>query len=343
MLLRIATLVAAVTLAASIFSRPSAATPPSGFELGIVSNAGGLLAAAPIGRLGAPVARVEFSIDSSPVRIAPVIAAFARHGVRVLLLAGFRGRIPTTAEARNLATWAQAFGAGGTFWRNRSRGDLAVRDIEFGNETNYGYQYGGCGPGCSGYVERARAYALALKDAQEAIDGPLGNPQVGVLAIADEAGSTSTDWLSGMLEVVPDLPRRIAGWTVHPYGPRSRWQPQIDRLVSETQARGAAGSVPIYITELGVASDNGPCLSDNYGWNPCMTYGQAASSLKSTLLAIRARYGERIHAIFIFQALDQRRPGFDNYREYYFGVLTSSGAAKGAYTATVGSLLTTLR
>jgi hypothetical protein len=333
-------LAVAATLAGVALQRAPAA-PPRAFEVGIASNANARELAGAIGRLGAPIARVEFSIDSSPARLAPVIAAYARAGVRVLPLAGFYGRVPSPAAARNLATWAQTFGPGGSFWRHRAGGELAIEEIEFGNETDQAYQFRGCSYGCSAYVERARAYALALKAAQEAIDGPQGDPRVGLLGIAG-GGSDSAAWVDGMFEAVPDLARRIAGWTAHPYGPRSSWQPLLDRVVRQTRARGAPATIPIYITELGLASDDGRCLSNNYGWNPCMTYGEAAASLRATLAEIRARYGERLRAIFLYQAVDQRLPRVDANREHYFGVLKANGAPKGAYTAAVKALLRSL-
>jgi hypothetical protein len=319
------------------------AAPPRGFRLGIVSNADARSLAGTIGRLGAPIVRVEFSIDSSPARLAPVIAAYARAGVRVLPLAGFYGRVPSPAEASNLATWAQAFGPGGSFWRRWAGSELAIEAIEFGNETNQAYQFAGCSYSCSAYAGRAHAYALALKAAQEAIDGPQGDPRVGLLAIGDDGGSGSAAWVDGMFEAVPDLARRIAGWTAHTYGPRSSWQPLLDRLVRQTRARGAPATIPIYITELGFASDDGRCLSNNFGWNPCMTYGEAAASLQATLTEIRARYGERLRAIFLYQAVDQRLPRVDANREHYFGVLKANRAPKGAYTAAVRALLRSLR
>jgi hypothetical protein len=340
--LRLLTLAVAATVAAAIFLSASGATGPGSFQLGLVSNADYGSRAAKVARLGTRIVRVEFSIDATPARLAPTIAAFARQGVGVLLLAGFRARIPSAAEARNLATWARAFGPSGSFWQGRSHGALAVRAIEFGNETNQAYQYGGCGPGCSAFAERAHAYALALKEAQEAVDGPLGNPAVGLLAIGDDGGTGSPDWVNGMFDAVPDLAQRVAGWTAHPYGPRAHWQPLLDRLVSQTRARGASASIPIYITELGIATDNGRCLSDNYGWNPCSTYGEAARSLSSTVSAIRARYGSRVRAIFVYQAFDQRPPQLERNREYYFGALTAEGAAKGAYTATIRTLIRAL-
>jgi len=308
------------------------------FELGIVGDRDPQIQSRWANRLGAKVVRVEFSIDDSPRQMMPVIGGYARAGVRVLPLAGFEGRIPSRAEAENLASWAAAFGAGGSFWRNHRGGSAGIRDIEFGNETSYGYQFGGCGPGCPEYMPRARAYALAFAMARQAIVGARGNPRVGLLAQADYGGD-GDEWVNGMFEAVPGLARLVAGWTIHPYGPRSRWQESLDSLVSQTQARGAPASIPIYITELGITSDNGSCLSENYGWNPCMTYAQAGQALSSTVNEIRERYAPRIRSIFIYQLADERPAGYANNREDYFGVLRDNGTPKGAYTATVRALL----
>lgn len=336
---RLFALVLAAALVGSVYLSTCAASPQGAFQLGIVSNADPITVAAKVGRLGVPVARVEFPIGAPAGQLAPVIAAFAQRHISVLPMAGFPGRIPTAAEARNLAGWARAFGPGGTFWAHRRGREYPVREIEFGNETNQAYQYGGCGPGCSAYTARARAYALGVEQAQEAIDGPLGNARVGVLAIADDGGTGSAAWVQGMFAAVPDLAARVAGWTAHPYGPRLHWQTLLDELVAQTRAQGAPSSVPIYITELGLATDGGRCLSDNFGWSPCLSYAEAANALTSTVTAIRARYGVRVRAIFVYQALDQRPPTFDGNREHYLGVLTSTGAAKGAYTAAFRTLV----
>lgn len=140
-----------------------------------------------------------------------------------------------------------------------------------------------------------------------------------------------------MFAAVPDLAQRVAGWTVHPYGPK--WQTKIDELVSSTAAHGASSTIPIYITEWGLASDNGRCLSDNYGWNQCMTYSEAATALSSTVSAMKARYGSRLAAFYLYQAHDQEATGASTDRESYFGALQSNQAPKGAYTTTVESLL----
>ncbi|HEX4838139.1 MAG TPA: hypothetical protein VFV03_06420 [Solirubrobacteraceae bacterium] len=334
---RLVALVVVATLAVPAIPNPDA-QPAAELELGLVAGRGVPLQPRESRRLGARVVRVEFSIESSPRQLAPVIAAYARAGVRVLPLAGFIGRVPSQSEAEHLAAWAAAFGPGGSFWRHRAGGALAVRDIEFGNETSYSYQFGGCGSGCRLYMPRARAYALAFLAAQQAIAGPQGNPGVGLLAQADYGGD-GNEWVNGMFDAVPDLAWRVAGWTVHTYGPRSRWQPRLDALIGQTRARGAPASIPIYITELGLASDNGACLSDNYDWSRCMTYTEAGSALSSTVASIRARYGARIHSIFVYQLADHASPGRDTNREDYFGVLRRDGSPKGAYTAAVRALL----
>ena len=336
-------LVVAVVLAGVLYLATCSAAPRSSFQIGVVSNADPTIVAGKIARLGAPIVRVEFPIDAGTARLAPVIAAFARRHMSVLALAGFPGRIPTSAEAANVASWAHAFGPSGTFWAHYRGPAMPIHDIEFGNETNQGYQFGGCGPGCSAFAERARAYALAVEQAQQAIDGPHGNAGVGVLAIGDDGGTGSAEWVNGMFAAVPDLATRVAGWTAHPYGPRPHWQALLDQLVAQTAARGAPRSVPIWITEIGVASDDGRCLGNNFGWNPCMSYVEAANAISSTVAAIRARYGLRVRAIFVYQALDQRLPGADSEREHYFGVLGANGAAKGAYTTAFRALVRTQR
>jgi len=110
-------------------------------------------------------------------------------------------------------------------------------------------------------------------------------------------------------------------------------------MIADTAAHGAPSTIPIYITEWGLSTDNGRCLTDNFGWNPCMTYQEAATVLGSTVSEMRARYGGRLRALYLFQARDQRASGESNNREYYFGALQSDRAPKGAYTTEVQALL----
>src|SRR6187551_2620784 len=94
--------------------------------------------------------------------LARFVRAYASKGIKVQLLAGFYGRVPTVQEAQNLRSWALRYGPGGTFWQGRSDGYLAVTHIEFGNETSYPYQFGEGGSWwtLSSYTNRARTYAL---------------------------------------------------------------------------------------------------------------------------------------------------------------------------------------
>lgn len=287
--------------------------------------------------LGADVVRVEFDIGTPVSQMRQSIGAITGAGARPLLLAGFQGRMPSVAEAQNLASWAAEFGPGGRFWAGRSDGRLAVHQIEFGNETSYGYQYGD-GYGDSSYASRAELYATRFSQAHSAI--AMTNRSVGLLAQADDGGSGSANWVNHMFDAVPNLGTMVDGWTVHPYGPRDRWQPKINRLIMQTSARGASSRIPIDVTEWGISSDNGASLSDNYGWPVNTTYTQAASALHDSVAAMRLdpAIGPRLRLFIIYAAHDLGTPRSSGDRERYFGVLQANLAEKGAYTAEVRQL-----
>jgi hypothetical protein len=280
------------------------------------------------------VVRVEFDISTPPESIAPTIATLASRGERVQLLATFIGRMPGGADAERVARWAHAFGPGGTFWKGRSDGRLAVRYIEFGNETNQGYQYDDCGPGCPDYRQRARDYALRFKEAQEAIGSSQGNTRVGLLAIADESGDST--WADGMYEAVPDLTRRVAGWIAHPYGPD--YKTRLDNVIAGVSRHGG-GKLPLFVTEFGISTDNGRCLEDNYGWPKCLTYQQAADHLRSAIADMHASYGKQLAQVLLFTQLDRKPSGETADREAYFGAVQHDGQAKAPLTTEVLELL----
>jgi hypothetical protein len=323
-------------------SSSTGSTSSGTFEMGVVAGSALTYERPFIQKLGAHTARMEFEIGTPAAQMAPTIEAYARAGIKPLLLASFNGTLPTVAQAQNLASWAAAFGPGGTLWQGKSfPAGTAVTDIEFGNETSYAYQYADTSKASnwyalSSYASRAQTYALRFKDAQVAID--TSNSKVGLLAQADDGDSGSSAWVDNMFAAVPDLATRVAGWTIHPYGPH--WQTKIDKLISSTTAQGAPATIPIYATEWGLATDNGRCLSDNYGWNTCMTYGEASTALSSTVSAMKARYGTRLAALYLYQAHDQAASGTSTDRESYFGALQSNEAPKGDFTTTVQSLLT---
>jgi hypothetical protein len=322
-------------------SPPPAPVSGGPFEMGLVAGSAIAYELPYIQQLGAHTARMEFSIDTPVSQMESIVGAYAQAGVRPLLLAGFQGRLPSSGEAQNLASWAATFGPGGTFWQGKSYPtSAAVTDIEFGNETSYSYQFPDTSStsnwyALSSYATRAQTYALRFKDAETAIQ--TSNPNVGLLAQADDGGSGTPTWVNNMFAAVPDLAGRVAGWTVHPYGPH--WEATINRLVSSTQAAGAPASIPIYATEWGLSSDNGRCVEENFGFSKCMSYGEAASTLESNIAAMHARYGGRLRDVYLFQARDQQSPGTSNEREGYCGALQTNQSTKGAYTTAVENLL----
>jgi len=262
---------------------------------------------------------------TTPPTVAPIHQPIL---LRMLLLASFKSRLPTTAEAQNVGSWAAAYGPGGTFWQGKSYpANTAVTNIEFGNETSYSYQFSD--NTLSTYASRASTYALRARDAANAVRA--ANAKVGLLVQGDNAVN-QTAWMTNMLKAAPTLDDLIAGWTIHPYGPN--WASRIDSTVNSARTAGAR-DLPIWVTEWGISTDNGRCLSDNYGFDKCMTYSSAATTLHSVLAGMQSRYGSRLGAFFLYQAHDQYASGTQTGREAYFGALQSNGSAKGAYTTEV--------
>jgi hypothetical protein len=281
--------------------------------------------------LGAKIVRISMSIGAPASAWESIVTNYAAKGVRIAPLASFYARIPTAAEAQNLASWAKEFGPGGTFWAGRRDGNLAFQTIEFGNETSYGYQYGD-NAGSASYQARAQTYAVRVKEAAEAI-GATGI-KVGVLAQADDP---SGNWVNGMYQAVPNLANYVSGWVVHPYGTSGKGK--IAGLLSQTAAHGAPSSIPVDITEWGISTDNGVCVYENYGLNPCMTYTEAAEQIKKSVAEIKAQIGSRLQLFLLYQVRDQQVAGASNDREAYFGLLQHEDQPKGAYTTAVQELL----
>jgi hypothetical protein len=319
-----------------------AAAPPlppvGGFTVGMVSGPAAAWEAGLTDKanLHPKVVRVPFQIGASVSSVQNQVAGLAAKGEQALLLAEFPGRIPSTSEAQSLANWAKAVGPGGSFWQGRSDGNLAVRYIEFGNETNMSYQFGGVSSGSS-YIARAQSYAQRARDAADAIRA--ANPNVGLLAIADNGGCGCSQWVDGMFSAVPDLNKHVAGWSAHPYGPSSRYKPIMDRAMSDV-ARHGDTTLPFFLTEYGISTNNGTCLDSNYNWPNCMTYQQAGDSMRNAILDLKQSY-PRIAQIYIFEQRDMAND--PNGREANFGAIKSDGSLKGAYTDAVRNLTNTYR
>ncbi len=304
------------------------------FQPGINSGSAALWELPGAVKLGAKVVRVGLEINEPITQIEPIIEGYAAQGIRVAPLVEFNGRLPSPAEAKNLASWAKAFGPGGTFWATHAGGQFAIQTIEFGNETSYNWQYSENEDTPAGYVGRAQTYALRFAEAAEAIKAT--DAGVGLLAQAD-SGNAGPAWVENMFKAVPDFASLVAGWTVHPYGPQ--WQAKVEEVISQTTAAGAPLSIPIDITEWGISSDNGACLSGNYGWNPCMTYREAGEALSRSVAQMREVLHGRLGLFLLYKIRDQKATGESTYREEYFGALGNELQPKGAFTTTVEEML----
>jgi hypothetical protein len=305
--------------------------PPDPFQLGIVAGtdpAEPAMAAL----VHAKLVRVDWDISTPAGRLAPTIAAYARRGIRVLPLATFTGRMPTLRQAQHLGAWAAMYGPGGSFWAHRRDGRLAVRDIEFGNETAYEYQYRRNSP--AQYAARAVAYATRAEQAIHAIRD--ANPGVGLLVQADQGDTGSDAWVANVLGSERSLATEATGWTIHPYQPD--WRERMDRARRQLRAHGVLRP-RLYVTEWGLSTDGGRCLDDNYGWNRCMGYHQAARTLRRVVGGMRARYGDGLGVVIVYAIRDSLASGSSHKRDGYFGAFHSRGAVKGAYTRELRSLL----
>lgn len=319
----------------AVAPQPSRTLPEGtsgGFQPGLTSGTNPAYDIPGAAKLGAKVVRLDFNLTASVQSIEPAIAEYAAEGIRVEMLADFDGEVPTPAEATSLVNWAKAFGPGGTFWAGRSDGQLAVTSIEFGNETSFSYQYSDDSP--SGYASRAQWYAERFAEAATAIRAT--NPGVGLLAQGD-SGNAGPTWVENMFKAVPDLGSLVAGWTIHPYG--SGWRERLQTLLDQTAAQGAPSTIPIDITEWGLVTDNGRCLSTNFGWNPCMTYQEAGEVLTRTVGEMRQLLGGRMGLFMLYQVRDQAPTGTSTDVEAYFGALQHELQPKGAFTQAVEALM----
>ncbi|MGO9319785.1 MAG: hypothetical protein ACLQBY_03120 [Solirubrobacteraceae bacterium] len=275
--------------------------------------------------LGAKLARVEFGLGEAHLaeHVAAVAAQLAKTGTRLQPLVTFDGRIPSGAEAKALGAVAAAV--------------PSVTHFEFGNETSFGYQYND-GYTNASYKERARRYAVLVKEADEAV-APYGD---GILCQAEDGGSGSAVWVDEMFAAVPNLSAYVAGWVIHPYsnqttahGTDTYGIPKLERMVADLAAFGNT-TTPIDVTEWGIASDNGPTLDNGVH----MTYAEAGEALRADVPLLRKAAGSHpIDSFIVYQDRDQAEPGANTDHEGYFGALTHQGGAKGGYTEAVEKLM----
>jgi hypothetical protein len=285
--------------------------------------------------LGAKLVRAEFEIGSSCSSMEPELAAYDAVGARVLVLAGFEGRIPSVGEAQSLAQWAVCFGPGSTWAKTHQ----PVTSIEFGNETSYGYQYPGCVGTGACYSQRAQDYAARFMAARQAIS----SAGVRLLAQADHGGNGTNVWVHG-LKLGGLTSAAVGGWTVHPYGPSPT--AKIGALVSQTAAEGFSDTIPVFVTEYGITSRECPTgvgaqvTGNSDGWPTNLNYQQAATDLRSALSSIRQSLGDRLGDVLVYGAKDGLAACGDSNREGHFGALHSDLSDKDGYSAAVRDELT---
>jgi hypothetical protein len=326
--------VATTTLSAPAAGRPAVSAaalpplpPPSSTRYGLVTNSDLEYSVQAAARVGAKVMRIEVGPQSAPAAYDALFAQAAAAGMRLQPMFGFDAA-PTATTA---GAWAARFGPGGTFWASHAGGALAPVVFEWGNENSYTYAPK---PGPAG----GAAYARSFKMAYDAIKAPNANPAVGLLCQADDGGTGSTQWLNGMYSAVPGLHAYVAGWVVHIFGPGG--PDKVGRMITQTAAKGAPTTVPIAVTEDGIATDDGHKLKDNYGYPANLTYAKAAEILSSKLRDVQTRYGSRISMYLIYQSHDNRPPGATKNKEDYFGAVRQDLSDKGNWSAYLRALFT---
>ena len=290
---------------------------PIRFSPGINGGADATYDYSGVASLGAKLVRLDVGYQRvNESGVAQEVAQYVSKGITPLILYDFHGTMPTATQVQGIAALARIPG---------------VKTVEFGNETSYGYQYGD-GFASASYKERARTYAHRFVEASKA----LAPYHIGLLAQASDGGSGSPVWVDEMFAAEPQLLKYVNGWTVHPYGPNG--SAEMSRMIADLAKHGDA-SLPIDITEWGIASDNGHALSDNYGFPTNLTYAKAGSLLSEWVAKYRAQCGGRLRDFILYQVRDQQKPGASKSREAYFGALEHEDQRKGGYTEAVEALM----
>ena len=291
---------------------------PIHFSPGINGGADATYDVPGVASLGAKLVRLDVPFQQvNEGAVAQEVAQYVAKGITPLMLYDFHGTMPTAAQVQGIVALARIPG---------------VKTVEFGNETSYGYQYGEDGPTKASYKERARTYAHRFVEAAKA----LMPYHVELLAQASDGGSGSPVWVNEMFAAEPDLLSYVGGWTIHPYGPNGA--AEMSRMIADL-AQHRDTTLPIDITEWGIASDNGRALSENYGFPVNLTYAKAGSLLSEWAAKYRAQCDGRLRDFVVYQVRDQQKTGASKSREAYFGALEHEDQRKAGYTEAVEALM----
>ncbi len=276
--------------------------------------------------LDSPSARVEVYAASDPAdaQLETDLEQLTDIGVRPLILAGYGSSYPANTRGevgRFCGGIASKYGPGGSAGLSD---DVAVRYIEFGNESSYSHY-----PATQG---NPAGYARLLEECVDAATA--ANPFVGVLAIGDDPAWVG--WIPAIAaELGADWEERLSGLTTHPYGPPfgepgSSWFYRIESIM-DRDTRTFTGKLPIFATEFGVASSTRGVTfdPDNYGWSTTMNPAGARDAFEHVLEALWDDY-PRVTQLYWFKATDNvRDDGVNRRRESFFGLFDVGGAPKG--------------
>lgn len=288
---------------------------PSALEIGITGTPDWLtMLTAGIDAVDARIVRLDAARMTTTTAKDNAIATARAAGARPEILYSDRSTSPATIRADALRYGPTATST------------LPLLYVELGNEDSYSYK--------GATVTTARTYG----DQVEAVADALVGTGVKIIVQADDANyNATTNWVANMYSTFPDMDSHsaVGGWVIHPYG--TDYLTRINRLITQTTAQGAPADFPIFVTEFGLSTDDGNCLSDNYGWNACMTYAQAGSTMTSVVDDVRAN-APAVKGWYIYHEIDAVAHGVNTDRESYFGVLKRDGTSKPGYTDVVAYL-----
>jgi hypothetical protein len=276
-----------------------------------------------VSALHAKVVRINFAASEANAQwLLEWDKRYAERGVTLQPVALFDGRVLSPSEAKGLAALSRLPG---------------LKNVELGNETSFGYQYHD-GYSSSSYKERARLYAVRVKEAAEVLS-PHG---IGVLAQAEDGGSGSSTWVKEAFAAVPGLPKYVAAWVIHPYSnqrsasqPDTYGVPKMERMVANLAEQGDT-TTPIAATEWGVSTDQGLPLDNGSS----LTFAEAGKIVETTIpkLVVAAKR-HPIQSFLVYQVRDQREHNITKDHEMYFGALTHTDGNKGSFTTAIEKLM----
>lgn len=206
--------------------------------------------------------------------------------------------------------------------------------VEWGNETSL---WGPNGGNVTTLKATATKYALSVKAAAAALAGTGAR----LLVQADGGLWAGSTWADSMYAAVPNLHDLVYAWTVHPYT-LGRQVEQVQQLVDATGRHGCPPSKPIFVTEAGVASDDGrrlrpketKTLADGtvvetvYGYSNRLSYELAADALTVMHRLLTSTFPQ-IEAFCVYCSIDLAGPGSTEDPEAFFGGLLRGSTLAG--------------